>query len=167
MAAKTGTYTLITRTVVASSAASVTLSSIPGVYTDLELIVYVPGTAGITQMSINYNASYTGYSRTHLFSNGSTAQSVRATAQTQAYVAITNDATTAPQMLKASFLDYSNTTTYKTLISRWSAPTGAYVTSDVNLWQNTSAITSLIINAVVNNFAVGTTVSLYGIEAAK
>ena len=60
--------------------------------------------------------------------------------------------------------NYSNSTTYKTTLSRHSTQfAGAFV----GTWRNTAAITSItIINLGAGGFASGSTFTLYGITAA-
>ncbi len=61
-------------------------------------------------------------------------------------------------------MNYSNTTTYKTILSRSS---DLYTEASVNLWRNTAAITSIIIGAQgAYTFSAGSTFTLYGIKAA-
>ena len=69
--------------------------------------------------------------------------------------------------LIVNIMDYSNTTTYKTLINRNSHPEKG-VSATVSLWRNTAAITTVYLaNGSGGNFASGSTFKLYGIEAAK
>jgi hypothetical protein len=61
--------------------------------------------------------------------------------------------------------NYSNTTTYKTVLSRGSS--NNYVFAWVDVWRNTAAISSLTISTDgSSNFTAGSTFSLYGIKAA-
>jgi hypothetical protein len=65
-------------------------------------------------------------------------------------------------------MDYANTTTFKSTITRDSndkAGTGT-VEAMIGLYRSTSAITT--VNVVGgSNFSIGSTFKLYGIEAAK
>jgi hypothetical protein len=65
------------------------------------------------------------------------------------------------------FQNYSNSTTNKTVLSRWSDPSsGGEVEAFVGLWRNTTAITSIEIrNNGGHNFNSGSTFNLYGISA--
>jgi hypothetical protein len=63
------------------------------------------------------------------------------------------------------FQNYSNTTTYKTVISRGSAETNITI-GYANLWRNTAAISSLVLAAPTDTFTSGSTFTLYGITAA-
>ena len=62
-------------------------------------------------------------------------------------------------------MNYANTTTYKTNISRSNnASTG--VDAIATLWRNTAAITSVKVYPASGNMATGTIATLYGIKAA-
>jgi hypothetical protein len=62
--------------------------------------------------------------------------------------------------------NYSNSTTYKTVLARGNAATNL-VEAFVGLWRNTNAITSIsIICQNSKNFGSGSTFTLYGIKAA-
>ena len=64
------------------------------------------------------------------------------------------------------FMNYSNTTTFKTKLSKVTIPASSIV-QDVSLWRNTSAITSItVIVPAANNWIAGSTFTLYGIKAA-
>jgi hypothetical protein len=62
------------------------------------------------------------------------------------------------------FMNYSNTTTYKTALTRSNSPYGTEAA--VNLWRNTSAITSITLFIQSSTLNAGTTFTLYGIAAA-
>jgi len=68
------------------------------------------------------------------------------------------------------FLNYSNSTTFKTIISRGNYGTRETTTTDavemsVRLWRNTSAVTQISIGTSPP-FSIGSTFTLYGIKAA-
>jgi hypothetical protein len=63
--------------------------------------------------------------------------------------------------------NYSNATTYKTVLSRGGgANTGNLVIAYVGTWRSTAAITTIDLINDSGNFAAGSTFSLYGITAA-
>jgi hypothetical protein len=95
--------------------------------------------------------------------DGSTASSGRNSNQTLAYIAGSSSNTT-PVLSITQIQNYSNSTTYKTLLSRTSDPT-LLTQATVSLWRSTSAITSLVI-ASNGNISTGSTFTLYGIAAA-
>ena len=74
-------------------------------------------------------------------------------------------ATTGISNVIVQFMNYSNTTTNKTVLSRANnAATGT--DAIVNLWRSTAAITSIYVYVPSGNFATGSTFTLYGILAA-
>jgi hypothetical protein len=164
------TYTKIASTTLGSASASVTFSSIAGTYTDL-VIMIVGANAGGSRVRYQFNSdSGSNYSRTTLVGNGSSAASYSGSNNTVADINVIGGATalTAPYTIITNLQNYSNTTTYKTLLSRFgtndaSAPA---VEAVVNLWRSTSAINRIDISALGGNFVTGSTFNLYGITAA-
>ena len=171
MAAKTGTYTLInSNTVSGGSTGTVTFSSIPATYTDL-VVVCNFGLAGAARLYLRFNgSSATDYSDTWLTGEGATAYSGRDTTQNAitAGGAWNGSSTSLTASAIISIMDYANTTTFKSVLSRMANEKGGSgsVDATVGLWRSTSAITS--VNVVGGNlFLSGSTFKLYGIEAAK
>ena len=157
------TYTPIATTDVTSSVADVTFSSISGSYTDLVLIISPISTAtsGV-DIAFQFNSDTgSNYSLTGLYGNGSSATSYRKSSRTRIDAAYTAN---FQPMLRFNIMNYSNTTTYKTIIGRDDSASNAAETL-VGLWQSTSAITSIKIFATSGNITAGT-FSLYGITAA-
>jgi hypothetical protein len=101
-----------------------------------------------------------------LLGDGTTASSTRNSSENYGYIMTiaipTSDFTTTSTAIQ----NYSNSTTYKTAITRGNASTAAQAV--VNLWRNTAAITSLSIGigAGSNAYVAGSTFTLYGIAAA-
>ena len=158
------TYVPIASTILGSTAASYTFSSIPQTYTDL---VFVSSgiTANVGEPIVRINGdSGTNYSRTYFYGDGTTAYSYR-DLNTTLVKAIYQPGTSTLNIDILNFMNYSNTTTYKTILSRDNQIGG--VGGSVNLWRNTAAITSIsIATATANNFNIGTSFALYGIAAA-
>ena len=65
----------------------------------------------------------------------------------------------------AHFQNYKNSTNYKTILTRGN-DASARLESYVNLWRNTSAITSITLIPENGTIKSGTTFTLYGITAA-
>ena len=164
------TYEPIATTTVSTSTNSITFSSISSAYTDLVLVCQNGVTSGTANLSVrvgNGSAdSGSNYSITYLFGNGSSAGSDRNSSQTQFLVTYYGgqDATlNANQIIQ--FQNYSNTTTYKTILAR-SNRASSGVDAAVGLWRSTSAINT--INCYTSNgtnWATGSTFTLYGIKA--
>ena len=170
----TVTYTPIATQTLGSNATNVTFSSIPGTYTDLRFVM-IPasssGTNGI-RMRVGNSTLDTGsnYSGTYLDGNGTNAASWRDTSATQNQLSyrIGID-TTLVQNYTIDFLNYSNTTTYKTMLVRYNSASAAAGTA-VLLWRSTLAITTFSFNinsfgSSTGDFITGSTFTLYGIGA--
>lgn len=165
------TYTPIATTTLGSAASSVTFSSISGAYTDLILIISARGTTSASSTSVYFTTNITGsnYSSTWLVGNGSAAASSRYSNLGQGYLGYIAGGTTASDSrgnIIAHFMNYSNTTTNKTVISRGNvaeAETAAYV----SLIRGTSALTTITVGeGGGNNFVAGSTFTLYGVKSA-
>ena len=163
------TYTPIATATASGSANTYTFSSITGIYTDLVLIVNGSSASANPNIAFQFNGD-TGanYSRTWLNGNGTSTSSGRASGSTGGYIDNNSGLTTTANAYTniVNFMNYSNTTTYKTVLSR---PNNAGVATEaiVNLWRNTAAITSITLftNSGVN-FTATTTFTLYGIASA-
>lgn len=159
------TYTPIATTTLGSAASSVTFSSISGTYTDIVLVISGKYTASTdASPTIRFNSdSSTNYSVTGIDGNGSSASSFRLSNQTEALVGSMSG---EQSVSIVQVMNYSNTTTYKTTISRGNNPSNR-VRSYVNLWRSTSAINRIdIYTNDPNTYATGSTFTLYGIQAA-
>jgi hypothetical protein len=158
------TYEAIATQTLGSNAASVTFSSISGAYTDLIMVVNAITSTASEYMSINLNSDTgSNYSRTNLAGNGTSAVSVRGSNETVGYIGAETYGTNALKFnTVVHFMNYANTTTYKTFLSRANHVDLA-AEAIVGLWRSTSAITTIKVNS---NFATGSTFSLYGIAAA-
>lgn len=164
------TYTPIATTTLGSATSSISFTSISSSYTDLVLVFgYKANTANQPTLKLTFNGATSGYSGTQLTGNGSAAASYRNTSASFisiARVVGTPASSGNTATILINLQNYSNTTTYKTVLARASAAdTGTE--ADVGLWQNTAAITQFdITTATANDFASGTTFNLYGITAA-
>jgi hypothetical protein len=164
----TVTYEAIESTTLGSAQASVTIGSggtIPQTYTDLVLVYNGTVTSSGMDVRFRFNGD-TGnnYSYTSLVGNGSTATSSRLANNNfiPAYIAV--GTSTQPATITLNVLNYSNTTTNKTGLVR-AADAPSETVAVVGLWRNTGAITSITMFPSANNFASGSTFSLYGIKA--
>lgn len=154
------TYDKIATYTVPSAQASHTFSAIPSTYTDLVLII--TGLAGTDFSQIFVNGDTAGnYGRVRLTGNGSAAASF-AGANAAGFL-IDAPSSTVISSVRANFMNYANTTTFKTVIARADA-TSNFAEAFVGTWRNTAAITS--ITCTGSNYGVGTMLTLYGIKAA-
>jgi hypothetical protein len=156
------TYTPIATTTLGSAASSVTFSSISGSYTDLILVANYTGSVSDQFLNIQFNSDTgSNYSNTNLFGDGSSATSNRNSNATAVRAAFYGS---AQSNFIANVMNYSNTTTNKTVVSRDN--TNTFVVSRVNLWRSTSAITSMVLAMSSGNIASGSTFTLYGVKSA-
>jgi hypothetical protein len=159
------TYEPIATTTLGSNQANVTFSTISGSYTDLVLICSV-SLASLTDRGLLFQVNGdtgTNYSLTNLDGNGSSAASGRDTNNTFGMAGLASSANVTTSI--THFMNYSNTTTYKTMLARGNN-SGYLVRASVSLWRNTAAITSIKIFDSTVNLASGSTFTLYGIKAA-
>jgi len=160
------TYTPLATTTLGSSSATVTFSSISGSYTDLILVATTKSTTGNNTRIIFNNDSSALYSNTSLGGTGTSAVSRRDSGVT--YLRLDWDGynqTTEFNVHTTHIQNYSNTTTFKTALTRsGSGPTG--VDALVGLYRSTSAITRIDVTASAGSFDTGSTFTLYGIQAA-
>ena len=164
------TYSPIATTTLGSNTASVSFNSFSG-YTDIRLIMAVStsdsGTVNDLKISVNGDTSSGLYSSTRIYGSGTTAASDRTSGQNtwNSNGVLSNNSSPVGNIL-CDFMNYSNTTTYKTMLMRDNV-SGQYVISVVNLWRNTNAITSInIAPAGGGNLISGSTFTIYGIKAA-
>ena len=167
------TYEPIATYTVTSNQATITFSSIPATYTHLVLqaVMMQNGTATGTNGFLQYNSTTTGYSKTIINGNGSSASSARSTNMSRLFFNI--DANASNWVFHTyQIMNYANTNVFKTTLSRQNEA-AAIVDASVSLWQNTAAINQIAITASDNlgvgtadQFTAGSTFTLYGIKAA-
>jgi len=158
------TFEPLATTTLGSATNTVTFSSISGSYTDLVLVADGLGSGATIYPFIRFNSDTgTNYSRTYVRGDGSSASSGRDT--TTATLTLTNWPTTQQNNIIIHINNYSNSTTYKTTLTRSNTPSEG-VEANVGLWRNTAAITSVTLGVTSNNFASGSTFTLYGILSA-
>lgn len=168
------TYELISSTTLTSATNSITFSSIPQTYTDLVSVWYVPTASGQGQdifCQVNGTTGVYGYQSLDGYNTVTGARGL--SGGTNAIVGFqygyTDNAN--PFFIISNFSNYSNTTYYKNINSvvqaGYSVSTLLPVTTNVNNYQSTSAITTLqFFLGGSLTMASGTILSLYGIKAA-
>ena len=165
------TYEPIATTTLSSAQATVTFSSISGIYTDLVLIMSAFGSVSGQDIRVQVNSdTASNYSLTRLVGY-TTAFSNRASNAT--YWQITNSvgigsSSSDPTADVIQFMNYSNTTTNKTILVRHNQPQSSLMetAAQVGLYRSTSAITSITFSLSSGNYSSGSTFTLYGIKAA-
>lgn len=166
------TYEPIATTTLVSAASSITFSSIPQDYTDLIIVANLRLDSAVTteDCDIRFNSDTgTNYSYTRVYGTGSATGSQRNSNAQQIRSLLCTGASSPSGSFAVNtvhVMNYSNATTYKTLISR---PSNAsdIVTANVGLWRSTGAITSVtLLRASGGSFVTGSSATLYGVKAA-
>lgn len=168
------TYTPIATTTLSSSVTTVTFSSISSAYTDLILIANVGSSDSAQVFSCRLNSDTgSNYSLTQLLGTGAgTGNSSRDTNQPKMNISkgVGMGTTNGAMIVISNFLNYSDTTTYKTVLSRVAEVDATYPGTEatIGMWRNTAAITSIELssNSGVATFNIGSTFTLYGILKA-
>jgi hypothetical protein len=162
----TPTYEKIDKATTSGSQPSVTFSSIPSTYTDLRLVVNGGATSyGGFRLRLNGDTA-SNYSGTYILGTGSGSGSSGRDTSLSYGSAGYPLTTTLDSMHTIDFLNYANTTTYKTWLVR-SSDAASITLAQVQLWRATpAAINSILLYPAAGTFVNGTTLTLYGIKAA-
>lgn len=169
---------VISETVLGSTAASVTFSSIPSTYRHLQVFASVRtdyvGASDRYDMRINGDTG-TNYDGERFRSNNTTLDGLAVVAGTWAYIGTCPGAgATAAKATGSKIVipDYAGTTMHKVVLSESGWVTGT-TTSTIgleywsNVWRSTSAITSLsFFSENSANFVAGSVFTLYGMRGA-
>jgi len=160
------TYEKIASTTLGSATATITFNSIAASWTDIRLVLSCKGSGVIyPNFTMNNDASAL-YSLTALYGNGASAASFRGTSLNFIGLAI-NDGDSAPTFFTADIFSYAGSTFKSVLTTANVDKNGSgEVGAMAQLYRSTSAITRIDINGGGNNFASGTTATLYGILKA-
>jgi len=160
------TYEPIATTTVSTATTQIDFNSISGSYTDI--VAVISGTVATTvNPYIRFNSdSGSNYSATWVAGSGSAASSSRQSNVTNILIGAFG---TAVSTLSVHIMNYANTTTNKTIVSRSSttSTTNQAVSAWVGLWRDSDAITDIsFIVPATREWQSGTTFTLYGIAAA-
>jgi hypothetical protein len=165
------TYESIATTTTTTASPAVTFYNISGTFTDLFLVISIRANSTPTSFGtgIRFNSDTgSNYSRTVLYGAGAAGVSFRDTSQTRIFYSAGSTSANRFNLIRLNIQDYSNTTTYKTVVGR--NDDNSDVTSmSAACWRSTSAITSITITPYDDNstgFAAGSSFTLYGIKAA-
>lgn len=162
----TNTYVQLDKVTVGSSTANISFTSIPQGYTDLICIMNSTRSLGGYNLGLRINSdSGNSYSETYLEGDGSTyIGGANTDTNTMRIAAIQGGFGTDLTTVVINLQNYTNTSTYKTVLTRYSQAS-TIVGSSVGLWRSQSAITSIQIGSFSSaQFLTGSTFSLYGIK---
>jgi hypothetical protein len=158
---------------VATTNSNASFANIPQIYKDLYIVTTTKdaATTGDHVLKIIINGdSGSNYNVTRLFVNGTSATSdIQNNTTWGGWTAVTNNSTANSNIFsvnKTHILNYSNTSTFKTLIDESAADTNGsgFVYHCGTIWKSTAAINNLVIATTNGGMAAGSTVHLYGIR---
>jgi hypothetical protein len=161
-----GTYESITTQTLGSNQTTVSFTSIPQTYTDLVIVAEGESTSGGSILMRFNSDTGSNYNTAYMYGTGSGSGTAGSTGQTGAGIFMMRTTTNLKGGGITHLNGYSNTTTYKTGISRnfgydpiiWFAS---------GVWLSTAAITRIdFADESGGQFKTGFTFSLYGIKAA-
>ena len=162
------TYTPLATQTLSSVAATITFSSIPSTYTDLILVTQSAiNTGGGQDSQIQFNSdTSTNYSLTVIRGYGTGVASDKVSNSNLIYLDYSGgSSTTIQDQYNINIMNYANTTTYKTILTRYSSAANA-AEANVGLWRSTSAINRIDLSTSAGSFVIGSTFTLYGIVSA-
>ena len=158
----TPTYTPLANLTLGSSAASVTFSSISQAYRDLVLVATPISTINDGYLALQFNGSSSNYSMVNMEGNGTSTYSYT---YSQIWVTLNNqNMWTTPSTFLINVMDYKQTDKHKTALLKGGTASQSLGAS-VGRWADTTAITSVTLQATSATFAAGSTFALYGIAA--
>ena len=156
--------------------AQIVFNNIPQIYQDLMIVVSARSAGSSSTGSIEgrFNGDTgSNYSWTWMQGNGTSAISGRGSNATVLVLGRAAGSSTASNFFCTAvthILNYSNTSTNKTVIERGADDQNGsgVVEMWISLWRSTAAITSITMATPgQTNFAAGSTATLYGIRAAN
>lgn len=163
----TTTYDKIATTTLTSTQSTITFSSITSAYTDLVIVLTVKSSAlGDIYLRLNSDTG-TNYSYQYLSGTGSISEAGRAV---NGDYGLLLDAYGLPDnnnnhIAIANINNYSNTTTFKTCLSRSNNAANG-TDAVVSLWRSTSAVNALTFRFNgAQTFSAGSIITIYGIKA--
>ena len=163
----------IATTYLEADASSVTFSSIPATYEHLQLRISARQSTALVGSYIkaqfnsdtgsNYTYHYMGAGGSSSFAGGATSQ----TANVWFRLSAGNNAATAYGAIIVDILDYANTNKNTTcqVIGANSAQTDQLYFNST-LWDDTSAVSTILLAPAANNFVRGSVFSLYGLKSS-
>lgn len=163
-----GAVTPIARTVLGSTATSISFTSIPGTYESLRVELSASGSAAFSLLMRFNSDSTANYDWQQSNANNSTVTAAQSFADTSITVGGISASGFACSVV-VEIPGYSRSVLKKALLSRCARVDGAssgnfYLYTIGGLWRSTSAITQIDLTG--GTFAVGTVATLYGIKGA-
>ena len=158
----TPTYIPLATTTLASSASSVTFSSIDQSYGDLMLVFDGEFTSqGLVYASLNNDTNTANYPAVRMNSDNNGKSS--SVSNAQGIPVVYSGFSLNENLAVVQIMDYSATDKHKTALTRTNNPAQPLVEALVCRWADTSAVTEIDVFPTAGNLASGTTISLYGV----
>jgi hypothetical protein len=164
------TYSLIEAKTLGTAVASVTFTSIPQTFTDLQLLISSRATQNVTRELIKIYPNGSTANNTRFLSFGYDSGSVASGTSTESIIGWqSGNSTTANTFANGSvyFPNYTSSD-YKSysadVVAENNSSSSWIVSLNTSLWSNTAAITSIEIACETSTFAVNSTFYLYGIN---
>lgn len=158
-----GAYDLLETVSLASSASSVTFSSIDQSYKHLQIrYVYQPVSGNATLQGRFNGDSGSNYNIHTLYGNGSSVGSTYSTGTEISSLGYANSLTGYQGFGVIDILDYASTAKNTTTRTLWGRTDSIRLTS--GLWANTAAVTSILLTTDASTLNTGSRFSLYGIK---
>jgi hypothetical protein len=166
----TPTYTPLATVTLASTAATVTFSSIPATYRDLILVVANLSATAANTLYARLNGD-TGSNYSFVIASGTSSGATSPSSASNSNglfmgAANTGLPITSPSQAILQIMDYSATDKHKTALGRYGSTGPSEVEMSATRWANTAAVTSLVVRiAPSGSFNSGVSFSLYGVIA--
>ena len=162
------TYTLIEAKTIGTAVGSVTFSSIPQTYTDIQVLFSVRTAVADTQEDFKMTINSTNTTYRRLYGSGSGTGSLNGSDSLIGFAAGSTATTNTFSNTSVYIPNYASTTTYKSIsadsVSENNA-TAAYMEFVAALYSSNTAVTSLTFSsASAANISVNSTFYLYGIS---
>lgn len=159
------TYTLLASSILTSSTASVTFSSISAAYRDLVLVASGRPTSSLEAVLLRFNGDTgSNYLYVDFSTNGTSISANFATTMTSLFFGNNPLKTNSDFVGEFQIFDYSISDKSKPVISRVTNPT-EMTSINAGRWNSTSVINSITISPQSANWASGCKFFLYGIIA--
>jgi len=164
------TFTKIASVSVGSGgAATITLSSIPGTYTDLVLKFSnrTDNTGVGNGFTLTYNASSTNYTNRSIYGDGSTTASSSSSTSGMMWVNGSTETANTFANVELYITNYAGSnfkSSSNDAVMENNASATTYAGLQARLWSDTAAITSMTLTPSVGNWVQYTTATLYGIK---
>lgn len=158
-----------------SSAGNISFTNIPSTYQDLLVVLSVKNQSSVGQQNcvfyVNGDNATNKYSVTWLNGDGSSATSSKYTTSTGLFPyigTIPAGSSSIPASFVVHVINYANTSTNKTILSRGAADANGSgnTTLSAAMYNSTSAISQILFGGGGALLGSGTTAALYGIKAA-